>query len=158
MSDTGNHRVVSYDGLLGDRRFYGKPGKGSGEFTSPVGISVSASGSVVVADAGNRRIQILGKDGEPRSEFPFPGWAGNAEPGLVVDVDGSIYATDPTANVVVVFDPAGAVKRKIESDDAGSRFESPTGVAIDRKTRILYVINTGNASVSKIRLDERRAP
>jgi YYY domain-containing protein len=158
VADTGNHRIVSYDGLLQDRRFYGKRGKEPGEFTSPVGISISPSGSVVVADAGNQRIQILGKDGEPRSAFPFPGWAGNAEPGLVVDVDGSIYATDPNANAIVVFDPAGAVKRKIASDEAGNALASPTGVAIDRKTRILYVVNSGNASISKIRLDERRAP
>jgi YYY domain-containing protein len=158
VSDTGNHRIASYDGLLQDRHFYGKRGKGPGEFTSPVGISVSPSGSVVVADAGNQRIQILGKDGEPRGSFAFPGWAGNAEPGLVVDVDGSIYATDPTANVVVVLDAAGAVKRRIESDESGNKLALPTGVAIDRKTRILYVVNSGNASISKIRLDERRAP
>ena len=158
VSDTGNHRLVSYDGLLQDRRFYGRRGKEPGEFTSPVGISVSPSGSVVVADAGNQRIQILGKDGEPRAAFPFPGWAGNAEPGLVVDVDGSIYATDPLANAVVVLDPAGVVKRRIETDEAGNRLASPTGVAIDRKTRILYVVNSGNASISKIRLDERRSP
>jgi YYY domain-containing protein len=158
VSDTGNHRVVSYDGLLQDRRFYGKRGKEPGEFTSPVGISVAPSGTVVVADAGNQRIQILGKDGSPRGAFPFPGWAGNAEPGLVVDVDGSIYATDPNANSVVVLDSSGAVKRKIELDETGNKLAAPTGIAIDRKTRILYVVNSGNASISKIRLDERRAP
>ena len=158
VSDTGNHRLVSYDGLLQDRRFYGKRGKEPGDFTSPVGIAVSPAGSVVVADAGNQRIQIFGPTGEPRSAFAFPGWAGNAEPGVAIDADGTIYATDPPASAVVVLDPAGAVKRRIENDEAGNKLALPTGVAIDRKTRILYVVNSGNASISKIRLDERRAP
>ena len=105
---------------------------------APSASPSSPSGSVYVADAGNQRIQILGTDGEPRGSFPFPGWAGNAEPDLVVDVDGTIYATDPTANAVVVLDRG----RRREAADRVRRVRAdklalPTGVAIDRKTRIL---------------------
>ena len=37
-------------------------------------------------------------------------------------------------------------------------FARPTGVAIDRKTAILYVVNSGNNSVGQIKLSERKTP
>jgi DNA-binding beta-propeller fold protein YncE len=158
VTDTGNHRVVSYDPLLQDRQSYGKRGTGSGEFTSPIGIAAAPSGAIYVADAGNQRIQVLGPDGAFRGAFPVPGWAGNAEPGLAVDSDGTLYATDPPAGLVLALDPSGSVKRRITTDEAGRNFANPTGIAIDRKNRILYVVNSGNASVSKLSLPERRTP
>jgi YYY domain-containing protein len=158
VTDTGNHRVVSYDPLLQDRQSYGKRGTGSGEFTSPIGIAAAPSGAIYVADAGNQRIQVLGPDGAFRGAFPVPGWAGNAEPGLAVDSDGTLYATDPPAGLVLALDPSGSVKRRMTTDEAGRNFANPTGIAIDRKNRILYVVNSGNASVSKLSLAERRTP
>ena len=46
----------------------------------------------------------------------------------------------------------------IGADDAGSKFQNPTGIAVDRKNRILYVVNSGSASVSRVSLAERRMP
>lgn len=158
VADTGNHRVVSYDALLQDRQIFGRRGTAMGEFTSPIGIAAAPSGAIYVADAGNRRIQVLAPDGAVRSAFNVPGWAGNAEPGLAVDSDGTLYATDPAAGAVLALDQSGSVKRKISTDEAGRQFENPTGIAIDRKNRILYVVNSGNATVSAIPLAERRTP
>jgi tripartite motif-containing protein 71 len=158
VTDTGNHRVVSYDPLLQDPKSIGKRGSGPGEFTSPVGIAAAPSGAIYVADAGNQRIQVLSPAGELRGSFAFAGWAGSAEPGLAVDTDGTIYATDPGAAAVVVLDPSGAVQRRILADEAGQKFANPTGIAIDRKNRILYVVNSGNASIARIALSDRRTP
>ncbi|HVQ53843.1 MAG TPA: SMP-30/gluconolactonase/LRE family protein, partial [Thermoanaerobaculia bacterium] len=158
VTDTGNHRVVSYDPLLQDPKSFGKRGTAAGEFTSPVGIAVAPSGLVYVADAGNRRIQVLSASGDLVGSLPFAGWAGSAEPGLAVDKDGTIYATDPGTAAVVALDPSGVVKRRIVVDDAGRKFENPTGIAVDRKNRILYVVNSGNASVAKVSLSDRRTP
>ena len=158
VTDTGNHRVVSYDPLLQDPKMIGKRGSGPGEFTSPVGIAAAPSGAIYVADAGNQRIQVLGPGGELRGGFAFAGWAGSTEPGLAVDADGTIYATDPGAAAVVVLGPSGAVQRRILADEAGQKFANPTGIAIDRKNRILYVVNSGNASIAKISLSDRRTP
>jgi len=158
VTDTGNHRVVSYDPLLQDPKSIGKRGTAAGEFTSPVGIAVAPSGLVYVADAGNRRIQVLAGSGDLVGSLPFAGWEGSAEPGLAVDKDGTIYATDPGTAAVVALDPSGVVKRRIVEDDAGRKFENPTGIAVDRKNRILYVVNSGNASVSKVSLSDRRTP
>jgi YYY domain-containing protein len=162
VADTGNHRVVSYDGLLQDRRIVGQRGSGPGQFSSPVGIAVGASGTVYVADTGNRRIQMLGPDGQLRGSVPFPGWGENAEPQLAIGEDGTIYGSDPASNSVVLLDPDGRLKRRFAVDEAGSRLDRPTGIALDPKNHILYVINSGNSSVSRIRLGappaERRKP
>jgi YYY domain-containing protein len=158
VTDGGNHRVVSYDALLQDRKFVGHKGSGPGEFSGPTGISAAPSGAIYVADTGNKRIQVLAPDGTPRGEFAFPGWGENAEPHLAVDADGTIWATDPPSNAVLALDGAGKVLERIAADEAGRKFENPTGIAIDRKNRILYVINSGNASVAKISLSDRRTP
>jgi YYY domain-containing protein len=158
VTDTGNHRVVSYDPLLQDPKSIGKRGTGAGEFTSPVGIAVAPSGLVYVADAGNHRIQVLSPAGDLVGSLPFAGWAGSVEPGLAVDGNGTIYATDPGTGAVVALDPSGVVLRRIGADDAGRKFENPTGIAVDRKNRILYVANSGNSSIAKVSLADRRTP
>ena len=52
--------------------------------------------------------------------------------------------------------PDGTLRRRRAQDDAGQAFSNPTGVAIDRKNRILYVVNSGTSSVSKLKLPERK--
>ena len=158
VTDVGNHRVASFDALLQDRRNVGHKGTEVGEFTNPTGIAAAPSGAIYVADTGNKRIQVLAPDGTPRGAFPFPGWGENVEPHLVVDSDGTLWATDPGTNSVVSLDASGRFLRRLAADDAGQNFSNPTGIAIDRKTRILYVVNSGNASVSRVSLTDRRTP
>jgi hypothetical protein len=38
------------------------------------------------------------------------------------------------------------------SDDEGRRFSLPSGLALDRKNRVLYVVSSGSNVVSKLRL------
>lgn len=157
-TDTGNHRVVVYDSELGDARFIGKKGTGWDDFSSPVGIAAAPSGAVYVADSVNRRIQILNRDGTFRGHFALPGWGENVEPQLAVDDDDTIYATNPSGNDVFALDATGRVVHHWEVDDAGRKFQNPTGIGLDRKHRILYVVNAGNSSVVKLPLPDRRTP
>lgn len=158
VTDTGNHRVVSYDGLLQNPRVIGKKGEAPGEFSSPIGIAAAPDGSIYVADTGNRRVQILGPDGQVRGAFPFPGWGENVEPHLALDAAGLLYASDPAAAAVLVFDGTGKLFRRLAADEAGRKLAKPTGVALDPKDRILYVVNSGNNSIARIPLQQRRAP
>jgi YYY domain-containing protein len=158
VADTGNHRVVSYGPLLDEPRIVGKKGAGPGEFASPIGIAVSPRGEICVADTGNRRIQVLGPDGSLSRVLAFPGWGENVEPGLAVDADGTIWASDPGTGSVVALDPGGEVKSRVSADENGRKLENPSGLAIDAKDRILYVVNSGSSTVSKIRLAAAAAP
>jgi YYY domain-containing protein len=149
VSDTGNKKIVQYDGSLKLIRSIGKLGSGPMEFSEPVGIFVDPSGSVYVADTGNHRIQILGPDGRFVRALPVPGWSVGLEPHLEVDEKGIIYATDPAGNAVLEFDPSGE-QRRFTQDAAGKAFAKPTGIALDPKRATLYVVNSGNDTVSQL--------
>ncbi len=111
------------------------------------------SGTVYVCDTGNRRVQALDREGRFVRAIPIPGWSAPGEPHIEVDAGEILYVSDPSGGAVLAIDASGSVRRKIESGDDGVRFASPTGLAIDRKNRILYVVNSGSSSISKSRLE-----
>jgi YYY domain-containing protein len=158
VTDTGNKRIVVFDKDLNERRRIGHLGGGPLEFSEPVGIAVGPSGSIYVADTGNRRIQILDAGGRFLGALPVEDWQSGIEPHLAVGDDGTLYLADPKGNALLELTPAGGLKQRHTRDDAGQEFSSPTGVAIDRKARLLYVINSGNNTVSKLKLTGRRTP
>ena len=51
----GDTRAQSYEHLL----IFGSRGSGDGQFLSPTGVAVAASGDIVVADSDNDRIQVF---------------------------------------------------------------------------------------------------
>lgn len=151
VTDTGNKRLVAFDGELKLLRTLGKFGSGPAEFSDPVGIAAGKDGTLYVADAGNHRLQVLGADGGFRKEFPVSDWKIGVEPHVEVDDDGTLYVSDPPQNVVLRMDSSG-LRKMLAADDSGAAFSRPTGVALDRKERLLYVINSGNNTVSRIQL------
>ncbi len=157
VTDTGNHRVILYEGNLAQIRTVGKRGSAAGELFGPVGISVGPSGSVYVADTGNRRVQVFDSEGKFERAFPVAGWVGGNEPHLEVDPEENVHVTDPEGNALLLFDASGRMLRRLTEDSAGEKFSKPTGVALNRKTRMLYVVNSGNNTVSRIPLPERKS-
>jgi DNA-binding beta-propeller fold protein YncE len=158
VTDTGNKRLVAFDGELKLLRTIGKLGAGPGEFSDPVGIAVAPDGSLWVADAGNQRIQVLDSNGRFARQIPIPGWKMGVEPHLEIDEDGTVYVSNPPRNALLELDASGALKKSSTKDDAGQELARPTGVAIDRKNRLLYVINSGNNKVSRFELTGGRRP
>ena len=154
MTDTGNHRVVRYDANLGNPLAVGKKGTGPLEFDVPVGIAAGPSGKIFVCDTGNRRIQVLDPRGGFLRALPVPGWKEGCEPHLEADEDDLLYVADPPGNAVLVLDGTGQLRARWEADDSGHRFAAPTGIAIDRKNRILYVVNSGDNFISKKKLPQ----
>jgi streptogramin lyase len=158
VTDTGNHQLVTYDAALQDRRAIGKKGTGPGEFSYPVGIAIDESGFVYVADVGNHRIEILDPQGRFARAFDVPGWQGPVEPHIEIGSDGTVYASDPDSGAVRAFTSSGVLRRSWTADDSGQAFGKPTGLALDRRRDILYVVDSGKNSVLRLNLEKRKTP
>jgi DNA-binding beta-propeller fold protein YncE len=158
ITDTGNHKVVVFNRSLGEPRAFGKLGPGAGEFSSPVGIAVGPAGEVYVADTGNRRIEVLNNEGGFQKSLPVAAWEGPAEPFLEIGETGEIYVTNPNGNTVLELASGGTVRNTWSSDDSGTPFARPTGIALDGKQGILYVVNSASNGVSKIHLPGGKKP
>jgi YYY domain-containing protein len=158
VTDTGNHRLVVYDQALGTRRFIGKLGSGSGEFSNPVGIAIGPSGTIYVADVGNKRLQVLDEKGNFLRSVSVATWEGAIEPHVEVGPEENVFVTDPGAATVREFDSAGNPARFWTSDDDGRPFQRPTGLALDRKRDILYVVNSSNNTVSRRSVSKEKTP
>jgi DNA-binding beta-propeller fold protein YncE len=154
IADSGNNRLVVCDADLGNPQSIGKSGAGAEEFSAPTGVAIGPSGNVYVTDAGNKRIQVLDGSGKFKARFKFNGWGNNAEPYLDADADDSLFVTDPIGQALVHVDRSGRELKRWTQDDEGRKFVRPTGVAVDRKGRVVYVMSTDGSFVSKIKLEK----
>jgi tripartite motif-containing protein 71 len=158
ITDTGNHKIVVFNRALGEPRPIGKLGPGPGEFSSPVGIAAGPGGKIYVADIGNRRIEVLDGEGRFQHSLPVPSWEGAAEPFLEVTESGAIYVSNPNAGTVLELGSKGDVRNTWSSGEDGKPFARPTGVALDRRQGILYVVNSASNVVSKVRVTAATKP
>lgn len=152
IADSGNNRVVLCEADLSNPRSFGRAGAGAEEFSNPVGIAVGPSGNVYVADTGNRRLQVLDRDGRFVRRIALPGWGPSQEPYVEVGSDEMIYVTVPAEDAVAALAADGTERRRWTVDGAGKKLERPTGIALDRKNGMLYVVNTDTSSVSMLPL------
>ncbi len=95
------------------RLSFGSYGQEPGQFAYPQDVAVDENnGRVYVADMANRRIQAFDAEGHYLLEFSPPGdWQ---VIGLDVGPDGAIYATDALSNAVLIFEPSGQLRRRLE--------------------------------------------
>lgn len=121
---------------------WGSPGVGNGQFTSPYGVAVDASGSFVyVADYGNGRIQKFTNAGG----F-VAAWGGLSYPrSVAVDAAGDVYVADQNNHRVVKFSATGAYLTEWGSYGNGDgSFNTPVGVSADRTTGRIIVSDFNN--------------
>jgi DNA-binding beta-propeller fold protein YncE len=88
-----NARIVKFskDGKF--IKAWGNKGNGPGEFDTPHGLAMDASGRLFVADRGNSRLQIFDQNGRFLAE-----WRQFGRPsGVFIDKKGVLYVADSTS-------------------------------------------------------------
>jgi RHS repeat-associated protein len=100
VTDTGNNRVVMLSGTTSPPnliRNFGALGSGNGQLSRPEGVAIEANGQVLVADAGNSRVEEfsgigryltqLGSSGTREGRFEGPA-------GIALDSAGNVWVAD----------------------------------------------------------------
>lgn len=124
VADTGNYRIQVFTATGEFVRRFGSQGTGNGQFGSgmytsgPTSVAVTNDGLIVVADAGNSRIEVFQSDGTFVRAFGSAGGGdGQFSPGtyplkLAVASDGKIVVADSSNSKVHVFGVDGTFIRK----------------------------------------------
>jgi sugar lactone lactonase YvrE len=109
------------------------------DIVKPMGVTVTSTGKLYVADAAGKRIHIFDKTGH---EYDSIDDVNDDEFGLpiqiAVDDKDNVYVADGVLRRVHKFDREGELLTSI-SDKSLQR---PTGIAIDAKQQLLYVVDT----------------
>src|SRR5579872_710915 len=105
--------VLRYSG--GTYTTWGSSGVTNGQFTTPYGVAVDASGNLYVADSGNNRIQKFNSGGTWQWSIPASGVTSGSGTGqfnfptqLAVDASGNIWVADEGNNRVVEMNSIGS--------------------------------------------------
>jgi DNA-binding beta-propeller fold protein YncE len=156
LADTGNKRVLRLRGNGELLAQIGGLGAAPGRFDEPVGIAVDpTSRDVLVADAWNQRIQRLNARLEFLQEWQVPGWIArdaDSKPYLAVDPRGNVFASDPGQSRVLVFDSRGTLRYSLrDMGDQVGPLRHPTGIAVDPRDNALWVADSGNDRVLRLR-------
>ena len=149
--DQGRARIVklSSDGQSSQ---WGSSGSGDGEFLEPTAVAVFGE-TVYVADSQNGRIQVFDSNGKFLNKWNVPEWQKSVWqfPDLIVDSKNKrLYASSTVTNEVIVFDLSGRRLSRL-TPTPPEKFEGPSGLGL-ASNRMLYVINSDGARVSRIRL------
>jgi DNA-binding beta-propeller fold protein YncE len=139
---------------------FGGAGLEAGQFDEPVGIAVSSSGLVAVADTWNRRVQVFESDESgliftPTSSFDVEAWYGTGienKPYITFSPYDTILISDPDGDRVLEFTIEGEYVRGIQ-DLAYSldTFSAPYGLDFDQNGK-LWVSDASSNMVLKFDL------
>jgi DNA-binding beta-propeller fold protein YncE len=127
----------------------GGKGTGKGQFDSPTGIAVDASGNVLVADTNNGRIQKFSPSGTFVTSIGTRGKGHGqlGEPnGIAVDHAGNIYVAEASNHRVQKLAPDGTFIAEWKGPEPG--FYGPRRIAIGPDDSI-YVVDQGRTRIVK---------
>lgn len=149
LTDTGNKRVLRFDPQGTLLKTWGSEGTKPGELIEPVGIAVDAEGRVIVADTGNRRLQIFDADGNYQSEVRVSGWEEfYSEPYVAVMNDGSYVVTDSYNHRCARYVDGQLEMSWGKTGSDGGEMNRPIGIAADNQGGV-YVADTLNHRIKK---------
>jgi len=151
VADSGNERIQVFTSGGGFIAAWGDSGSGDGQFQSPSGVAVDASGNVYVADTGNHRIQKFKSDSTYLTQWGTYGTGDgqfSSPQGVAVDSSGTVYVVDTGNHRIQKFDSEGYDTQWGTYGTGDGQFISPSGAALDDSGNV-YVADTGNHRIQK---------
>lgn len=143
---------------------FGEPGTGPGQFRQPSGIAVSpAGGELIVADAGNSRVQIFSEDGrfgkmfgehikQTEGVWQLLGTFARMS-GVSADGQGRIYVSDSGLDHIQIFDISGNHAGFLgRVGERAGRFRVPSGMAVSGDGR-MFVASTAGSEVKEYAIE-----
>lgn len=120
---------------------------GDGPLANPTGLAVR-NGSIAVADPGRGRIALFDAAGAFLRAIPVPEWSGVDVPesDVALDEGGTVWASSPATNAVLVYRPDGTFAGAIPSPGT-ELLDRPSGIAL-RPGGWLFAANAGGNRVS----------
>jgi DNA-binding beta-propeller fold protein YncE len=157
ITDNDNHHVLVYN--LTVHKFesvWGGPGQDERQFRFPFLMDISPQGYLFIVEPINTRVQVLNQNGKFVNFIG--GWGVKAgqlfRPKGIAVFDDKVFVTDSYLGSVQVFDTGGAfLGVLVDAAGAPVKFVTPTGIAIDRKRKRLYVVELKAGRVSRVDLE-----
>jgi len=149
----GDEWVLEYTSSGKSVTGWGGIGTGNGQFKGYLGIAVSASADVYVADSGNNRVQEFSSSGTYITQWGKEG-TGNAEfkrpERLAAGPRGNIYVADTHNDRVQEFSSSGEYLTKWGAAGKGKGlFTEPVAIAVDPRNGNVYVGEIGYSTVQE---------
>ena len=156
-----DHRVQKFTSNGGFVATWGTWGSGDDQVKAPFGIAVDSEGSVYVSDSENNRVHRLAASETPglyesverlgEGLFYLP-------KGVAVDADDNIYVVDYGNHRVQKLDADSGLWTTFAglTGDPGAdpgQFSNPWGIAVNRESGWVYVVDSGNCRIQKFNSD-----
>ena len=142
-------------------RAHGARQDGDGQFLDPFGMAAGSDGNFLVADSGNKRVQVFDDDGRFQSKFGSADRRDGAYLGqpmgiAVHEATGNVLVSDAGEDAVSVFDGDGSFVLAFSPPDRNGGFRDPSGMAVaDGSRQTLFVADTGNDRIVMFELTKR---
>ena len=158
IADSGNCRIQRLNIQTGTVvKSFGKFGKGKGELSNPIDVTVNDEGSIVVTERDNNRIQVMSKEGESIFTFGDKGPEKLLWPNCCIPYKNMFLVTDAGHHCIKAFDQSGTFLYKFGKEGyQDGKFQTLYDLLVDSSNNLL-VCDFGNnqLQVQQFSLDGR---
>ena len=156
IADAGNHRIQQVDVQTGTVvKSFENIGTAKGQFNFPIDVCLDEERHIVVTEFGNKKIQVMSRDGESISIFGDSGPDKLNHPTSCIPYKNMFFVSEENNHCIKTFDQSGTFLYKFgKKGNQDGQFSSAHGMLVDSNNNIL-VCNTNNNRVQQFSLDGR---